>query len=102
MEDVGVDYVVYRDHAFGNRLVILVETKREASILFSSLTALGARPSAGGSEVDLVLPGSAHAGGQDVGIVMKAGSKKSSISNLLWRAAATEGALAARQSVQEP
>jgi len=100
MEDIGCDYVVYRDHGIGNRLGILVEGAREAVSLRSSLRRLGAQPSSADPEVDLVLPGAA-VGGQDVEIVMKAGSGKSGVSNLLWRAATSENALVARQSVRE-
>jgi hypothetical protein len=105
MEDIGVDYVIYRDHGTRDRLVVLVESSNEEAILLSSLHRLGARSlrSERGMEpsTDLVLPGTAQPGEQSVEIVMKAGSGKSGIPTLLWRAATSETALAAEQLVRE-
>ncbi|HEX3467896.1 MAG TPA: hypothetical protein VHT05_07460 [Candidatus Elarobacter sp.] len=100
LEKVGVDYVVYRDHGAGNRLVVLLENGEDAAVVRSALhhQGMSSGPHIG---VEFVAVERDSSGEKVVELIMKAGSGKAGIPNLLWQAATSESALAARESVRE-
>ena len=80
MEDAGVNYVVYRDHVIGDRLVVVVDGDQQATLLR-----------------DRLKQGAAEA----IELVVTASAGKSSLPNMLWRAATTESENAARDLVRK-
>jgi len=101
MERGRAPYVVYNDPMSNGRVVILVEGQRDADQIATTLRQAGAESSAVRG-TDFIL----RSIDQDTDrertyvIELKVASGRSSIANLLWRAAADEGATSARKSLQ--
>jgi hypothetical protein len=102
IDDAKLNYVVYRDHDRDDRIVVLVEGASEDEIVRAALSAGGARVSEADAGFDLVVDATDASGrSRRVEVQVKTTQSKGGVSNLLWRAATTESAHAARRSVEK-
>ena len=95
-------YVLYRDPKSSHRVVMMVEGPQDAARIESALREAGAESAAGDAGNDFLLTSRGFHGNSDQTIVieLKTGTgKATTIANLLWLAATSEGAAAARNSV---
>ncbi len=101
MERERAPYVLYNDPTAVGRVVILVEGQHDATHIADTLRLAGAESSAENT-ADFILQSSASGpeAERTYLIELKVATGRSSIANLLWRAAADEGALSARKSLQ--
>jgi hypothetical protein len=101
MERGRAPYVLYNDPTSRGRVVILVEGQRDATQIAATLKQAGAESSTGRAE-DFILRSNASGAENERTYVieLKVATGRSSIANLLWRAAADEGAMSARKSLQ--
>lgn len=102
MERDHIRYVLYREPETNQRTVILVEGPEDAALLRAAFRSAGAESVADDSDGDFILRSldSDDAPEQSYVVELKSGSGRTSIANLLWLAATSEGAAAARSSFE--
>lgn len=102
IDELGHDYVLYRERDEQERLVLIVEGLDDVHELEDALERSGAKARTSDVGHDFLLTSTNKEGVQRAVVIeLKMSDGKNGVANMLWRAASQESAIAARRTIAE-